>query len=90
MLLLQGPANEAQSCNTGSSSYKEILILIVPGTFSVISIVLQGMGLRYISASLSMMLGGSCIIFTAILSIVLLKRRLNLFHISGKNISCLL
>ena len=61
-----------------------ILVLIVPGVFSVTSILLQGMGLQYISASLSMMLSGSCVIFTAVLSIVLLKRRLNAFHITGQ------
>ena len=59
--------------NQGSSRSfsREVLALVIPGAFSVSSILLQGMGLRYISASLSMMLSGSCIIFTAILSIVL-------------------
>lgn len=44
----------------------------------------QGYGLQYISASLSMMLSGSCIIFTAIASVWLLKRRLNFLHYSGQ------
>lgn len=63
--------------------WSRIFSLIIPGALSVMSILLQGMGLQYISASLSMMLSGSCVIFTAILSILLLKRRLNIFHISG-------
>lgn len=52
----------------------------------MISIIFQGMGLRYISASVSMMLSGSCIIFTAILSVSLLKCRLNNLHLSGSRL----
>ena len=86
MWILQGKGsdleeNQSRREGTGSSG---ILALIVPGALSVSSIVLQGMGLQYISASLSMMLSGSCVIFTAILSILLLKRRLNVFHILGE------
>ena len=66
------------------ASWKEVWALIVPGLFSVASIIVQGMGLRYISASLSLMLSGSCIIFTAILSVLLLKCRLNQLHLAGK------
>ena len=62
---------------------KEVWALAVPGTLSVLSIIVQGMGLRYISASVSLMLSGSCVIFTAMLSVALLKCRLNYLHLSG-------
>lgn len=57
----------------------------MPGSLSVASIIVQGMGLQYISASMSMMLSGSCVIFTAALSVLLLKCRLNYLHLMGKH-----
>ncbi|KAK9918918.1 hypothetical protein WJX75_008024 [Coccomyxa subellipsoidea] len=65
------------------SSWKELLMLAWPGSLNVMSIIVQGMGLQYISASVSQMISGSCIIFTAALSVLVLKRRLNWLHITG-------
>ncbi|BDA48956.1 probable solute carrier family 35 member F6 at N-terminal half [Coccomyxa sp. Obi] len=65
------------------SSWKELLMLAWPGTLNIMSIIVQGMGLQYISASVSQMISGSCIIFTAALSVMVLGRRLNWLHITG-------
>ena len=43
----------------------------------------QGAGLRYINASVSQMLSGSCILFTAGLSVVVLRAKLNKLHYIG-------
>lgn len=77
-------SNPVQQPEKSVATWKEVWALIVPGLFSVASIIVQGMGLRYISASLSLMLSGSCIIFTAVLSVLLLKCHLNYLHFSGE------
>lgn len=43
----------------------------------------QGAGLRFISASVSQMLSGSCILFTAALSVIVLRAKLNKLHYAG-------
>ena len=73
LLHVGGNAHQATACLTVQNG-----LLILQSFFSA-----QGYGLQYISASLSMMLSGSCIIFTAIASVWLLKRRLNRLHLSG-------
>jgi hypothetical protein len=40
------------------SSWKELLMLAWPGSLNVMSIIVQGMGLQYISASVSQMISG--------------------------------
>ena len=57
--------------------------LLLPAITSVASMILQGLGLRYISASTSFVLSGSAILFTAALSVILLRSRLNALHCSG-------
>lgn len=43
----------------------------------------KGAGLRFITASVSQMLSGSCILFTAGLSVVVLRAKLNMLHYVG-------
>lgn len=40
------------------SSWKELVMLAWPGTLNMLSIIVQGMGLQYISASVSQMISG--------------------------------
>eukprot|EP01026_Neomeris_dumetosa_P033141 TRINITY_DN2637_c0_g2_i3.p1 TRINITY_DN2637_c0_g2~~TRINITY_DN2637_c0_g2_i3.p1 ORF type:complete len:719 (-),score=52.62 TRINITY_DN2637_c0_g2_i3:352-2508(-) len=67
----------------GRVSWKKVVKLILPGLLQQQALGIQGIGLRYVSASVSQMISGSCIIFTAVMAIVFLKRRLNEFHWGG-------
>ena len=67
-----------------TAQLKQVFALSVPGLLNVLSICIQGVGLQYITATVSLMLSGSCIVFTAALSVVLLRCRLNLYHFSGQ------
>ncbi|KAK9802798.1 hypothetical protein WJX73_007502 [Symbiochloris irregularis] len=64
-------------------SWGDLGRLLVPAVCSVLQIIVQGVGLAYISASTSMVLGGSAILFTAALSTTLLKCRLGKLHWAG-------
>ena len=79
--------SDCEEAHKYEAGWKEICALSVPGILSVMSIIVQGMGLRYVSASVSMMLSGCCIIFTAILSVLLLKCRLSNLHLTGANLN---
>lgn len=50
-------ANEAEQCKAGTS-WKDLLVLAWPGVLNMLSIIVQGMGLQYISASVSQMISG--------------------------------
>ena len=67
--------------------WSDLAKLILPATCSFASIVLQGAGLRFISASTSQMLCGSAILFTAALSLIFLGCRLNGLHCTGEQAS---
>ncbi|KAK9808583.1 hypothetical protein WJX72_000090 [[Myrmecia] bisecta] len=60
-----------------------LLRLIAPAVTGSISIILQSWGLVYISASISLVVSSSLIVFTALLSIFFLKRDLNGLHWLG-------
>ena len=57
--------------------------LVLPALCSCGQMIVQGLGLRYISASTSLVLSGSAILFTAALSMIFLRSRLNALHCWG-------
>lgn len=57
--------------------------LFWPAALHGMSVIIQGEGLRYVTASVSQMIAGSCIIFTALLAVLIIKCRLNWLHITG-------
>ena len=57
--------------------------LAIPASLDVIGSGLSGVSMLFISASVWQMLRGSMIIYTAILSVIFLKRRLDPQHIAG-------
>jgi len=63
--------------------------LIAPALAGHLALIMQGIGLQYTSASVNQMVSGSCIIFTAMLSVAVLKRRLTPMHITGVVLSML-
>ena len=67
-------------------SWSDLGRLVLPALCSVASMVVQGLGLQYISASTSLVLSGSAILFTAALSTLLLRCRLNSMHCLGESV----
>jgi len=67
----------------GHVTLRKVLQLIAPGVTGHMALVLQGIGLQYTSASINQMVSGSCIVFTAVLSVLILKRRLTRLHAIG-------
>eukprot|EP00884_Botryococcus_braunii_P001948 jgi/Botrbrau1/11754/Bobra.0195s0079.1 len=57
--------------------------LFWPALLHGLSVIIQGEGLRYVTASVSQMIAGSCIIFTALLAVLVIKCRLNWLHLAG-------
>lgn len=68
---------------TGPTPLKTRLILSIPATCDLITTTLNIFGLIYINVSIFQMLRGAQIIFTAILSVISLKRRLKCYEIFG-------
>eukprot|EP00884_Botryococcus_braunii_P001950 jgi/Botrbrau1/11756/Bobra.0195s0081.1 len=66
-----------------SICWPDLKALLLPALCNVLSILLQGEGLRFITASVSQMVAGSCILFTALLALILLRCRLNWLHLTG-------
>ena len=58
---------EAVPCKR-KSSWKELLMLAWPGSLNVMSIIVQGMGLQYISASVSQMISGVILDYASFIS----------------------
>mmetsp|Transcript_25022 Transcript_25022/g.62973 ORF Transcript_25022/g.62973 Transcript_25022/m.62973 type:complete len:435 (-) Transcript_25022:1767-3071(-) len=67
----------------GHVTLQKVYKLVAPGVTGHMALVLQGIGLQYTSASINQMVSGSCIVFTAILSVLILKRRLTRLHSIG-------
>ncbi len=59
---------------------KQALVFAVPAAFDVCGTGFGGVGLLFIQPSVWQMMRGSLLLFTAILSIVFLKKRLNIVH----------
>jgi len=75
-------------CDTGDptpgpSFGRKVLYVGVPAAFDMLSTGLTFWGLTFIPPSIFQMLRGSCLVFTALFSIVILKRRIRLFHWAG-------
>lgn len=68
---------------TGPTPLKTRLILAIPATYDLITTTLNIFGLIYINVSIFQMLRGAQIIFTSILSIIVLKKRLEGYEIMG-------
>ena len=75
--------NEAYATITCSSS----LICILPAFCDIGGTTLSGIGLLFTSASVFQMLRGSIIVFTAILSVIFLKRKLMGYHYLGLSLT---
>ncbi|KAK9808678.1 hypothetical protein WJX72_001816 [[Myrmecia] bisecta] len=71
------------SYGPGRYTKGHLLRLSAPGIAGIVSITLQGIGLKYISASVSLVISSSVVIFTALLAITILKRRLMWLHWLG-------
>ncbi|KAK9828122.1 hypothetical protein WJX81_007423 [Elliptochloris bilobata] len=69
-------------------TWAQLHVLLYPGIANVVSILVQGAGLRFITASVSQMLSGSCILFTAGLSVIVLRAKLNMLHYVGITLAC--
>lgn len=65
------------------TAFKTRLILAIPATCDLITTTLNVFGLIYINVSIFQMLRGAQIIFTSILSIIVLKKRLEGYEIMG-------
>lgn len=65
------------------TSVKNIALLAVPMAFDLIATILLSVGLLTTSASVSQMLRGSGMVFSAIFAVVFLKRPLNRLHYWG-------
>jgi len=67
----------------GSNSYKTYCYIFAPALLDLIATTLSGCGLIWVDASVYQMLRGSLLIWSAIFSIVFLKKRLKGFHWVG-------
>lgn len=68
----------------GSSTYgKKVVLVIVPAAFDIAATALCAIGMLYIPASVWQMLRGSAVVFSAILSVMFLKRKLLAFNWIG-------
>ncbi|KAK8887782.1 hypothetical protein M9Y10_038839 [Tritrichomonas musculus] len=65
------------------TAFKTRLILAIPATCDLITTTLNVFGLIYINVSIFQMLRGAQIIFTSILSVIILKKRLKGYEIFG-------
>lgn len=59
---VQAQGAEAAVCKK-RKTWKELSVLAWPGTLNMLSIIVQGMGLQYISASVSQMISGMLTVF---------------------------
>lgn len=65
------------------SSRRALLLVLLPTVFDLVSAVLLAVGLLVVTASTFMMLRGSEIAFSALISTMWLGRRLNRWHLGG-------
>jgi len=74
---------DQQPDKTGPSMAKQLLFVAPPSFFDLLSMGLMLIGMLYIPASVWQMLRGANIIFAAILTVLILRRRLYAFHWLG-------
>jgi drug/metabolite transporter (DMT)-like permease len=65
------------------SFWRASLLILIPATLDLVATALCFIGLLYNSASIWQMLRGSMVIFSAIMSVLYLKRRMQAFHWFG-------
>lgn len=71
------PRHRNDARETGGRTWRQKVVLTsIPSVFDLLATVLGCMGVLYIPASIFQMLRGSCIIFTALFAVLVLKRRL--------------
>eukprot|EP00892_Ulva_mutabilis_P004712 jgi/Ulvmu1/2612/UM014_0063.1 len=61
----------------------DVLLLILPSTGYFATMLLAGIGMLFIPASICFMVQASCIIFTALCSVAFLQLKLNNLHVHG-------
>lgn len=66
-----------------STSWKQRIIIAIPSAFDLFASTLMTFGLIYINASIFQMLRGSMVIFSAILTIIFLRRRIPCYRWFG-------
>merc|ERR1719499_59611 len=76
-----------QAMSKKPPAWKLYVYIMVPAVFDLFATTLAGTGLLWVDASVYQMLRGSLMIFSAMLSIVFLKKRLKGFHYLGLTIT---
>merc|ERR1719461_2275077 len=78
-----------QSNQNKTAPWKLYVYIMVPAVFDLFATTLAGCGLLWVDASVYQMLRGSLMIFSAMLSIIFLKKKLKGFHWLGIGITIL-
>lgn len=78
-----GPPFALVAPAAGGATRQTLLLILIPTLFDLAATVLMSIGLLSITASVWLMLRGSEVVFTALLSVTWLRRSLSLWHWSG-------